>query len=143
MLNYQLLIFFTATDIAALSPNRTKTLLANALITFFVNDSPVFNNGPRSLPKNSADYIILDYWIFDNLILVDESFVKPSQRFAPCLLVDTNLWGKWVSLSELRIIFDDNLKTTSALFFTVDFNLLSYQFDCFTFKLLHWAISYW
>ena len=46
-------IFFcipaSAADAAAITPNRIKTLLANGLITFFVNGNPVFNNGPRSL----------------------------------------------------------------------------------------------
>ena len=33
-------------------------------------------------------------------------------------------------------MFDDNLKTTSVSFFIADFNLLSCEFDKFTFKLL-------
>ena len=37
-----------------------KTLLANGLITFFINGNPVFSNGPNNLPKNPPDYIILD-----------------------------------------------------------------------------------
>ena len=37
-----------------------ETLLANGLITFFINVSPVFNNGPRSLPGNLPDCTILD-----------------------------------------------------------------------------------
>ena len=45
---------------AAVKPNGIKTLLANGLITFFINGSPVFNNGPRSLPRNPPDCIILD-----------------------------------------------------------------------------------
>ena len=46
--------------------------MANGLITFFINDNPVFSNGPRSLPRNAPDYIILDIWGFDNLISVDD-----------------------------------------------------------------------
>ena len=38
---------------------------------------------------------------------------------------------------ELPIIFDDILKNTSFWFFIVDFNLLSCEFDSFTFKLLY------
>ena len=45
---------------AVVNPNGIKTLLANDLITFFINGSPVFNNGPRNLPRNSVDCIILD-----------------------------------------------------------------------------------
>ena len=59
------------------------------------------------------------------------------------MLVNNNLWEKLVSSSELPIKFDDNLKTTLVLFFIADFNLLSYEFDSFTFKLLYWAILYW
>ena len=36
------------------------------------NGNPVFSNGPNSLPRNSADCIILDNWIFDNLISADK-----------------------------------------------------------------------
>ena len=38
---------------------------------------------------------------------------------------------------ELPIIFDDIRKTTSFWFFIADFNLLSCEFDSFTFKLLY------
>ena len=41
-----------ATDAAAVNPNGIKTLLANGLITFFINRSHAFYNGPRSLPRN-------------------------------------------------------------------------------------------
>ena len=50
----------SAADAAAVNPNKIKTLLANALITFFINGYPVFSNGPRSLPRNPLDCIILD-----------------------------------------------------------------------------------
>ena len=40
------------------------------------------------------------------------------------------------------IIFDDNLKTALVLFFIPDFNLLSCEFDSFTFKLLYYVILY-
>ena len=58
----------SAADAAAVNSNGIKTLLANGLITFFINDSAVFNNRTRSLPRNPPDYIILDNWVFDNLI---------------------------------------------------------------------------
>ena len=47
-------------DAAAVDPNGIKTLLANGLITFFINGNPVFSNGPRSLPRNPPDCIISD-----------------------------------------------------------------------------------
>ena len=55
-----------------------------------------------------------------------------------------NLPGKLVLSSELRIIFDDNVKTTSVSLFIVDFiYLLIYLlFDSFKFKLLYWVIIY-
>ena len=42
--------------IVTVNPNGIKTHLANGLITFFINGSPVtvFNNGPRSLPRNPS-----------------------------------------------------------------------------------------
>ena len=49
-------IFFcipsSAADAAAVNLNRIKTLLANGLITFFINGNPVFDNESRSLPRN-------------------------------------------------------------------------------------------
>ena len=115
----------SATDAAAVNPNGIETLLVNRLIAFLINGRPVFNIGPRSLPRNPPDYIILDNWVFDNLISVDELFAKTLQRFATCLLVNNNLWAKLVSSSELPTTFDDNLKTTSVLFFISDFNFLA------------------
>ena len=57
------------------------TFLANGLIIFFINGSPVFNNGLRSLPINPPDCIIIHNWVFDNLISVNELFAKALQRF--------------------------------------------------------------
>ena len=78
-------------DAVAVNLNGIKALLANDLITFFVNGNPVFNNGPRSLPRNSPSCIILDNLVFDNLILTGELFAKALGRFATCLLVKNNL----------------------------------------------------
>ena len=49
-----------AADAAAVSPKGINTLLANGVIIFFINGNPVFNKGPRNLPKNPPDYIIFD-----------------------------------------------------------------------------------
>ena len=73
----------------------------------------------------------------DNVISVDEFFAKAVQRFATCLLVNNNSCRKLVLSLELPVIFDDNLKTVSVLFFVADFNLLSCEFDSFTFKLFY------
>ena len=129
----------SAADAAAVNPNGIKI-------------SPFFNNGPRSLPRNPPDCYILDNWGFDNLIPAEELFVKALQRFATYLIVNNNSCGILVLSLELPIIFDDNLKTTSALFFILsyffydlisDFNLLSCEFDSFILKLLYWVILYW
>ena len=74
---------------------------------------------------------------FDNLISVDVWVAKALRRFGTCRLVNNNLCWKLVSSSELPILFDDNLKTTSVPFFVADFNLLSCEFDNFTLKLLY------
>ena len=42
----------SAADAAVVNPKGIKTLLANGLITFFINGNPVFSKGPRSLPRN-------------------------------------------------------------------------------------------
>ena len=70
-------------------------------MTYFINGNPVFSVGPRSLPRNPLDCIILDNWIFDNLMSVDKLFAKALRRFTTCLLVNNNLCGKLVSSLEL------------------------------------------
>ena len=42
----------SAADAAAVYLKGIKTLLANALITLFINCNPIFSNGPRSLSRN-------------------------------------------------------------------------------------------
>ena len=126
-------------DAAAVNPKGTKTLLANGLITFFINGNPVFSNVPRSLPRNPPNCTM--YCVFDDLISVDDLLAKAFQRFLTCILVNNNLWGKLVSPSPS--IFNDNLKTSPVLFFMADFNLLSWEFDSFPFKLLYCVIIYW
>ena len=58
--NIFLCIPASATDAAAVSPKRINILLANGVITFFINGSPVFNKGPSNLPKTAPDCIIFD-----------------------------------------------------------------------------------
>ena len=43
----------------AVNPNGIKRLLANGLITLFINGNPVFSNGPRILSRNNPDCIIV------------------------------------------------------------------------------------
>ena len=68
----------SAADAAALNPNGIKTLLTfyflllTLLIAFFINGNPVFNNGPRSLPRNPPSCIVLYNWVFDSIISADD-----------------------------------------------------------------------
>ena len=56
----------SAAKVVVVNPNCIKTLLAIGLGTFFINSRPVCNNGPRSLPRNLLNCIVLDSWVFDN-----------------------------------------------------------------------------
>ena len=58
--SYFLCVPASAAEAAAVNSKGIKTLLANGLITFFINGNPVFSNGPSNLPKNAPDCIILD-----------------------------------------------------------------------------------
>ena len=44
-------------DTAAVNPKGIKTLLANGLITFFINGNPAFSNGSSNLPRNPPNWI--------------------------------------------------------------------------------------
>ena len=60
ILRFFVRILASAAGAAAVNPKGIKTLLANGLITFFINGNPVFSNGPRSLPRNPPNCMILD-----------------------------------------------------------------------------------
>ena len=49
-----------ATDAADVSRNGTKKLLDLGLSAFFINDKPVFDNGPKGLTRDPADPVTLD-----------------------------------------------------------------------------------
>ena len=78
-------------------PNGITTLLAKGLSTFLINDNPVFSNGPKILPKNPPDCLILCSWVFDNFILAEEFIAKVLRNFRTCVLVNNNLCGKLFS----------------------------------------------
>ena len=71
-------IFFSipasATDAAAVNSNGIKALLANDLSTFFAKGKPVFNNGPRSVPKYPPNCTILDslHWLSNYVLKLYE-----------------------------------------------------------------------
>ena len=133
--DFQIQVFFlfiaaSVADAAAVKPN-----ISNGLITDFKKGNPDFNNGTKNL-KNPP-FCILVNCAFENLISIDVWLAKALRIFETCLLVNNSLCGKLASSSELSIIFDDNLKIKSVQFFIADFNLLSCEFDNFTFKLLY------
>ena len=74
--NIFLCISASAAGDAAVNPKGIKTLLANGLITFFINSNPVFSNGPSNLLRNPPDCVFLDNWVFDNLTSADEWLPK-------------------------------------------------------------------
>ena len=57
--DFFLWIAASVTEAAAVNPNGIKTLLSNGLSTFPIKCNPVFNNHPKSLPKNLPTYTIL------------------------------------------------------------------------------------
>ena len=105
---------------AALSPNGIKTLLAIGLSTFFIKGKSVFSKGPKSLPKNPLDSLILYNWVFDTFILADEPFAKALQSLKACVLVNNNLCEKLVSSLESPTTFDESFKDTSVPAFIPD-----------------------
>ena len=122
-------------DAAAVRPS-----MLNGLIAYFHKGNQDFNNSAKNL-KNLPFYILVNC-AFGKLISVDVWLAKALRVFATFLLVNNNLCGKLASSSGLPIIFDDNLKNTSVPFFIADFNLLSCEFDNFTFKLLYFESFY-
>ena len=114
---------------------QNRASIPRGLIIYFNKGNLDFNNAAKNL-KNQPFYILVNC-AFDNLISVNMWLAKALRRFATCLLVKNILCGKLVSSSELSVIFDDNLKITSVSLFIANFNLLSCEFDNFTFKLLH------
>ena len=127
-------------DAAAVSPKGINTLLANGVITYFINGNPVFNKGPSNLPRNPPDCIIFDNWVFENLISVDELLENALRMLETCLFVNNSSCGKLPLSLESPIIFGDILITTSVSFFIAVFNLLSCEFDSFIFTLLYSVI---
>ena len=57
--NIFLCIAASIADASDVDPDCIKTLLVHGLSTFPIKDSPIFSNGPTSLPKNTPDCPIL------------------------------------------------------------------------------------
>ena len=116
---------------------------ADGSSTFLIKGSPVFSNGPRSLPRNPPDFSILWNWVFNIFILTDEPFARVLASYETCVLLNNNLCGKLFSSLESPKTFDESFEVTSLPFLIPDFNLLSWEFDNFMFKMLYWVVLYW
>ena len=75
----------------------TSVIKTKGLSTFPIKDNPVFNAGPKIVPKNSPDCPSLYKWVFDSFILADEPFGKAVRRPRTYALVNNNLCGKLFS----------------------------------------------
>ena len=60
ILRFFLSIPASVADAAAVYSKGIKTLLPKGLITSFISGNPIFINGPKNLPRNPLDCIILD-----------------------------------------------------------------------------------
>ena len=74
----------SATDVTDVNPNGIKPVLANSLITVFVNGKLTFVNCPR----------FLKICTFDKFIIVEEFYAKALQSFETPLSSSNNLCGK-------------------------------------------------
>ena len=111
-------------EVAVINPDGTNMLIVNGLSAFPIKDKPVFSNEPRSLSRNPLKCIILDDWVFENVILANKTFAKALQIFETCVLVNNNLCGKLVSsLDSMKDSMKD-FKVTRVPFFIPYFNLL-------------------
>ena len=95
--------------------------MVDSVSTFFINGNQSFINGPRSQPRDLPDCFILGNCIFDSFLFTYKLFAKGLSRYETCLPGNIKLYGKIVSL--LPIMFDYNLRVTSAALFVADFNL--------------------
>ena len=55
IVNLRIFYVFQHGGAVAVNPNEIKTLLVNGLTPSLINGILLFNNGPRSLPRNSPD----------------------------------------------------------------------------------------
>ena len=111
-------MFLFGAEAAAITPNGISTLFVKGLSTFFINGRLAFSNGPRSLPRNPPDCIILD--IFDNFESFNELFPKALRRLVTCLSVNNKLCGELVA--SVPVTPDDNLRVIPFAFFAADLN---------------------
>ena len=87
--------------------------------------------------KNPPDCAILDSWVFENFILVDEPFSKVRRSLETCVLVNDNLYRKSVWSLDSATTFYKRFKVAWVPFLILDFNLLSCELDNSIFKVLY------
>ena len=75
--------------------------------------------------------------VLDNFILAVKPFAKALRSLETCVLIKNKLCRKLFSSLETPTSFDERFMVTSVPFFISDFNLLSYELDTFTFKMLY------
>ena len=63
----------------------------------------IYGIPPIYSQRISPDCIILDNFVFENLILADELFAKALQTFETCVSVNNNLCEKLLSTFDLPI----------------------------------------
>ena len=97
-------IFFrkpaSTTDDVVVNLNSLSNLLASDLSTILTDSKAIFNNHPRSLPRNLTNSIVLHIFDLGNLNLILKLFTR-----------------KITSSFALPIIFSDIRKVISALFY--------------------------
>ena len=109
-------------EVAVVNPDGTNMLIVNGLSAFPIKDKTVFSNEPRSLSRNPLKCIILDDWVFENVILANKTFAKALQIFETCVLVN-NFCGKLVSsLDSMK----DSMKDLKLLEYHFLFLILTY-----------------
>ena len=64
--------------------------------------------------KNLPNCTIWDSWIFEKFILADEPFARALRVFETCVLINTNLSEKLVSMLKLPTTFDESFRVTSV-----------------------------
>ena len=120
-------ILTSAPEAIAVNLNGINTLFSNSLSTFFINSRLIFINCPRSLPRNPPECMILDSWVFDNVLSFDDLTEKSLQWLATCLLANKKLCGKL--FLSVPIMSADNLRVTPVVIFVADFNLYKWKSD--------------
>ena len=66
---------------SAVNLHGIKAILANTLITIFINNKIIFINGPRSVSRKPSNCMFLEMCVLNNFVLAYELFAKDLKRF--------------------------------------------------------------